>query len=161
MEKQVFQTIINILKTRDISYTLFEHEPVYTMDQAREVCGNLPEQDVKVLFARTYSTKKYFGYCLIVWTGNKQVDFQKVSETLGAKKVKLATPEEVKNNLGIEIGALSPFGYDGSYPVVLESSLLNQTELFINPGDHRKTIKLNPQALRSIIEETSSDFYLL
>lgn len=161
MEKQVFQTIVDSLLARGINYTLLEHEPVYTMDQAHEVCGNLPEQGVKVLFARAYKTKKDFSYCLIVSTGNKQVDFQQVSDALGAKRVKLATPEEVKNNLGIEIGALSPFGYSGSYPVVLDSTLLEQTELFINPGDHGKTIKLSPQSLRSAIEETASRLHIL
>lgn len=161
MEKTVFQTIIDDLSTKGISYTLLEHEPVYTMEQAREVCGNLPEQGVKVLFAKAYKSKKTFDYFLIVWTGNKQVDFQQMADSLGVKKTKLATPEEVKTELGIEIGALSPFGYRGNYPVVFDEALLKQKELFINPGVHDKTIKLSPHDLRAIVEQSAPSLYLL
>ena len=161
MEKTVFGTIADYLLARDITYKLLEHEPVYTMEQAAEVCGNLPEQGVKVLFARAYKTKKDFSYCLIVWTGNKRVDFQLVASALQAKSIKLATPVEVKENLGIEIGALSPFGYGGSYPVVLDKALLEQEELFINPGEHNKTIKLTPEDLQLAIESSAASFHLI
>ena len=161
MKKTVFQTVIDNLSEAGTAYTLLEHEPVYTMEQAREVCGNLPEQGVKVLFAKAYKSKKAFEYFLIVWTGNKQVDFQQIAGSLGVKKTKLASPEEVKAELGIEIGALSPFGYRGSYPVAFDKVLLEQQELFINPGVHDKTIKINPNDLREMIEQSASVLHLL
>jgi Ala-tRNA(Pro) deacylase len=161
MKKTVFQTIIDDLSKAGIAYALLEHEPVYTMEQAREICGNLPEQGVKTLFAKAYKSKKAFDYFLIVWTGNKQVDFQQMADSLGVKKTKLATPEEVKTELGIEIGALSPFGYQGNYPVVFDKVLLEQEEIFINPGVHDKTIKLRSNDLRAIVEQSTSSLHLL
>lgn len=161
MENQVFQTIIDSLLACSITYELLEHEPVYTMEQAREVCGNLPEQGVKVLFVRLYKSKKDFSYCLIVWTGNKKVDFKQIANSLGVKKIKLASPEEVRLNLGVEIGALSPFGYGNNYPIIFDSALLKQSELFINPGVHNKTIKLNPQDLRVAVKQSASSLHSL
>jgi len=162
MKKTVFQAIIDSLLEAGIAYTLLKHEPVCTMEQARDVCGNLPEQGVKTLFAKAYKSKKAFtNYLLIVWTGNKQVNFQQIADALGVKKVKLASPEEVKEELGIEIGAVSPFGYEGNYPVVFDKALLEQQELFINPGVHDRTIKLNPNDLQGMIEQSASVLHLL
>lgn len=157
----VFQTIIDGLVAQGIAYSVLEHEPVYTMDMAQEACGNEPEEGVKVLFARAYTTKKQYGYCLVVWTGNKKVDFEQIAESLGVKRVKLASPEEVQTELGIEIGALSPFGYQGSYPVVMDNALLQQQNLYINPGVHDKTIKMKPDALRASVEENASEFHVV
>lgn len=161
MSKSVFQTVIDSLIAQSIAHSVMEHQPVYTMQEAQEVCGNLPEEGVKVLFARAYTSKKSYSHILIVWTGNKQVDFEQIAQNLGVKKVKLANPEEVNEQLGVEIGALSPFGYSGSYPVILDSDLLNQNEVYINPGVHNKTIKMKPGALRSGIESTASVVHIL
>lgn len=65
MQNMVFPHIIDTLLKKQITYTIFDHKPVYTMEQACEVCGNLPEQNVKVLFARTCESKGDFGYCLV------------------------------------------------------------------------------------------------
>lgn len=157
----VFSNVVDALIALGISYRLFEHEPVYTMEEANEVCGNLPEQGVKVLFAKIYKTKSDFNFCLIVWTGNKKVDFGQIEKLFGAKKVKLASPEEVKSQLGIEIGALSPFGYNFDYPVVLDKDLLNQSDLFINPGLHDKTIGLRASDLQTIVTSSATVLHLL
>lgn len=151
----VFQAIVDKLQVEGLSFTVIEHEPVYTMEQACEVCGNSPEEGVKVLFARMYKSKKEYEYCLVVWTGNKPVDFKQIANLLEAKKIKLASPEEVKSNLGIEIGALSPFGYSGAYPVVFDSNLLQQEILFINAGVHNRTIKLASKDLRLLMEQSA------
>lgn len=65
MKETVFQTIIDKLSSAGITYALIEHEPVYTMEQAREACGNLPEQGVKTLFAKAYRSKKNFDYFIL------------------------------------------------------------------------------------------------
>jgi prolyl-tRNA editing enzyme YbaK/EbsC (Cys-tRNA(Pro) deacylase) len=96
-----------------------------------------------------------------VWTGNKKVEFSKIEETLEVKRVKLASPKEVQTNLGVEIGALAPFGYQYSYPVVVDSDLYKQAELFINPGVHDKTIKLLPQDLHTVIEKSAQSLHIL
>jgi prolyl-tRNA editing enzyme YbaK/EbsC (Cys-tRNA(Pro) deacylase) len=157
----IFDTISAGLIARGIAYSVIEHEPVYTMEEAQEASGGEPEQGVKVLFIRTYRSKSDFYHCLVVWTGNKPVDFQRIATVLGAKKTKLASADEVLENLGIEIGALTPFGYERSFPVIFDNSLLNQAILYINPGVHDKTIKMNPNDLLEATKSSASTFHLL
>lgn len=157
MTDQVFQNITSILKRYKIDFKLIEHAPVYTMQQAQEAIGSSPEQEVKVLFVKAYETKSKFEYCLIVCTGDKKVDFTEITQILKRKKVKMATPEEIKDTLGIEIGSLSPFGYSTQFPTVIDKNLLEQTSLFINPGAHDKTIIIDAKKMFSLMEELNKD----
>lgn len=147
----VSERVREILDNSQVDYDVLEHEPVYDMEQAALVCGHEPESGVKVLFVE-YPGDIKVRYALVVWTGNSRVDFKEVGKRLGTNKIKLAAPESVYSVLGIEIGALSPFGYEGDYPVVLDRDLLNNEHLYINPGVHNKTIKLKSEDLLKILE---------
>ena len=152
----IFKNILQILEKSDISYKLIEHEPVFTMEQATEVCNHKPEQGVKTLLTKLYITKRQFEYWLIIWQGNEQIPFAEICSKLDFKRNRLAQPEEVIDTLGIEIGALAPFGYDNEYPVIFDKRLLEQEQVFINAGVHDKTIALAPEDLLQLVTEHSA-----
>lgn len=102
-----------------------------------------------------------YDFCLIVWTGNKKVDFLKVAEALNVKKISMATPEEVLEELEIKIGALSPFGYSKKFVTIVDEDLFNQQDLYINPGVHDKTIKLSSVDLMKLVEMSASEMVLV
>ena len=116
--EHVYGKIISLLEEYGVNYEEYAHKPLFTMEETDEVYEGIPEQQVKVIFAREYVTKKVYDFCLIVWTGNKKIDFLKVAESLNVKKVSMATPEEVLEELEIKIGALSPFGYSKKFVVI-------------------------------------------
>lgn len=152
----IFENILQILEKSDIPYKLIEHEPVFTMEQAAEICNHKPEQGVKTLLTKLYTTKRQFEYWLIVWQGKEQIPFTELCSKLDLKKSKLAQPEEVTDTLGIEIGALAPFGYDNEYPVIFDNRLLEQEQVYINAGVHSKTIALAPEDLLKTVTASSS-----
>ncbi len=157
----VYQNVIEILRKDNISYELIEHEPVYTMEQAQHVVGGLMAEEVKVLLVRVYKSKKTFEHFLFIWSGDRKVDFKKIVGKISAKRIKLASPEEVKSTLGIDIGALTPFGYETSYPTVLDSTLLKQSKLHLNPGVHDKTIILHPNSLMRLLKRYATVLYVM
>lgn len=148
------------LETRRIPHRWIEHEPVYTMDQAAEVCGHAPEQGVKVLMAIAEKDGQSEPV-LIVWTGNKKVNFKSIAMQAGVTKVSMASPAAVKETLGIEIGALTPFGYERSLPVYFHAQLLAQPKLYINPGVHNATVELGSNDLHHLIEEWSGQVIMM
>lgn len=152
----IFENILQILEKSDTSYKLIKHEPVFTMEQAAQVCNHLPEQGVKTLLIKIYTTKRQFEYWLIVWQGNEQIPFVEICSKLDFKKSKLAQPQEVVDTLGIEIGALAPFGYENEYSVIFDKRLLEQEQVFINAGVHDKTIALAPDDLFRLISDLSA-----
>lgn len=142
-------------------YEEYSHKPLFTMEETDEVYEGIPEQQVKVIFVREYKTKSVYDFCLIVWTGNKKVDFLKVAEALNVKKISMATPKEVLEELEIKIWALSPFGYSKKFVVIVDKDLFNQQDLYINPGVHDKTIKLSSGDLAKLVEMSASEMVLI
>ena len=73
--EHVYGKIISLLEEYGVNYEEYVHKPLFTMEETDEVYEGVPEQQVKVIFEREYKTKSVYGFCLIVWTGNKKVDF--------------------------------------------------------------------------------------
>lgn len=153
----ILENILQILEKSDISYKLIEHEPVFTMEHAAQVCNHLPNQGVKTLLVKLYTTKRQFEYWLVVWQGDKQIPFADICIKLDFKKSKLAQSEEVLDTLGIEVGALAPLGYENEYSVIFDKRLLEQEQVFINAGVHEKTIALAPDDLLQLITDHSAE----
>jgi prolyl-tRNA editing enzyme YbaK/EbsC (Cys-tRNA(Pro) deacylase) len=156
MEQQgeiIRNRIVDLFTDLKIPYELMHHEPVYNMEDVARVFGpdhNLGE-DVKALLVRVYSTKHEYTFALAVWRGDRRMDWDNLAEICGAKKVKMAGPDEVKAVLGIEVGALTPLGYDKRLPVVFDTEITGFSDSYINPGIHNETIKLASGDLKKAV----------
>ncbi len=151
----IFKNVQNLLKEKSISHEVLEHEPVFTMQQAAEVCEHSPEQGVKTLLIKLYQTKRQFEYWLVVWQGDEMIPLNVITKQLSYKKWKLVQPEEVLAELSIEIGALAPLGYERQYPVIFDQQLLEQKQVFINAGVHNRTIRLSPIDMFRVLQDVS------
>jgi Ala-tRNA(Pro) deacylase len=151
------QNILNILFESEIPYKLTVHEPVFSMEQAASVCNTFIKEGVKSLLIKTYKTKSIFDMTLVVWRGDRLVDQSLIAKTLNCKKAKMATPEEVKGFLGIEVGSLTSFGYTKNIPVIFDVSILENSKVFINPGKNTETIELSPLDLQKAISTWSNN----
>ncbi len=138
----VQESVVGILQRENIHFEVFHHEPVYTMEQAALVSGHKPEEGIKTLLIRTYKTKSAYDFALVVWRGDRQVNWSRVSDGLRIKKVSMASEEEVEQILGIKIGALTPFGYIQKLPVIFDKAILENITAYINPGRHDETLQL-------------------
>ena len=114
-------------------------KPVKTVEQAVKATGSRPEQIIKSLL---FISKKE-GSVLIIVNGKSKVDLNKLERMFG--KVRLATPEEVKQITGFEVGAVPPVGIKVKtivYPTVLENE-------FVIGGGGRidRLSELNPEKI--------------
>ncbi|EKE06157.1 MAG: YbaK/prolyl-tRNA synthetase associated region [uncultured bacterium] len=132
-----YEEIIRQLANHSIKYEVLEHEPVYTSEQAAKVRGLSLQQGAKSLLLKADNK-----FILIVLPGDKKLNSKKLKKMLGIKNLRFATPEEVKEIMGCEIGACYPIGtIIGIKPLV--DTLLSQNEIIsFNPGVHNKSIKI-------------------
>ena len=81
-----------------------------------EVCGFLkinPEQTVKTLF---YGTDD--GYVAVLIRGDDQVNEIKLGNLMRSKRLYLAPPEEIHQELGLPVGYVGPVGLDKRIKVI-------------------------------------------
>lgn len=116
-------------------------KPVKTVEQAVKATGSRPEQIIKSLL---FISEKE-GPILVIVDGESKVDLNKLEKMFG--KVRLATPEEVKQITGFEVGALPPVGI--KVKTIVDRKVLENEFVIGGGGRIDRLSKLNP---RKIVE---------
>lgn len=132
-----YEKITQLLQEQGIAFEKIEHEPVYTSEQAAAVRGISLDAGAKSLL---FKTKQ--GFVLAVLPGSKRVDSKKLKKILHAKDIRFATPEEVKEHMGCEIGSCYPLGVIAGLRTLVDESLGQNTVISFNPGRHDMSFKI-------------------
>lgn len=139
-EDSVYQNIVELLKNSGADWEEFTHEPVYTSEQAATLLNHPEDQGTKTL---ALVDKKKKNLLVVTVAGNERVDLKAISDISGLKRLSFCDEEVVTNRLGVLRGALAPFGYQQQdVPIFLSKSLLNMENVYINPGQNDRTIRI-------------------
>jgi Ala-tRNA(Pro) deacylase len=151
----VFENIKEILEKRGISYSVFEHEPVYTSRQAAIVRGAELKTGVKAMVLKTGEGR----FVLVLVPADKRVDIGKIKELEKTKKVELASPEEVLGATGCQVGSVPPFGFRKKLKTYFEEAILENECINFNAGEHTKSIGMRSKDLADIIKSEDFKFF--
>lgn len=102
-EQKVYDTLENL----KIDYKRYEHPPVFTVDEAKKYWEDIGGVHSKNLFLRNNKGNRHY---LVVLEETKQADLKGLSDKLGAGKLSFASERRLMEHLGLETGAVSPFG---------------------------------------------------
>jgi Ala-tRNA(Pro) deacylase len=135
------------IRTRTVS-----HPPVFTVEEAKQLRGELPGGHVKNLFLRN----KKGAMWLVVAEEDRRIDLKALGEQLGAGKVSFGSPDRLMQHLGVVPGAVTPFGLindrDSQVQVVIDKALLAQDPLNVHPLTNEMTTAIAPTDLLAFIE---------
>jgi len=123
-----------------IPHRLFTHPgPVHSLEQAADERGQTPEQVVRSLLFRLEEGR----YLMVLAAGPGQVSWAALRGHLGVKRLTTADRDEVQSVTGYPIGAVAPFGLSTPMPVLIDSSVAEQTEVSIGSGVRGTTVILS------------------
>ncbi len=129
-----------------------EHPPVFTVEEAKALRGELPGAHIKNLFLRN----KKGAMWLVVALEDRDVDLKRLGETLGAGRFSFGSAERLMRYLGVVPGAVTPFGIlndrDGAVQVVLDRGLMAHETVNCHPLVNTMTTALSPEALLRFLE---------
>ncbi len=114
-------------------------KPVKTVEQAVKATGSRPRQIIKSLL---FISEKE-GPILVIVDGESKVDLNKLAKIFG--KVRLATPEEVKQITGFEVGAVPPVGV--KVKTIVDPKVLENKFVIGGGGRIDRLSKLNPEKI--------------
>ncbi|MEM0120981.1 MAG: YbaK/EbsC family protein [Thermoprotei archaeon] len=83
---------------------------------------------------------------VVVLSGDKKVDLQKLCGTLGLN-LRLATPEEVFSRTGYMVGGVPPFPHRSGVRVVVDSSVLRFPIVWAAAGDNNSLMQISTAEL--------------
>jgi len=131
----VCEQITNLLDSNGIKYQSLEHEPTKTCADAARIRGTSPSQGAKALVC--IADKKPI---LIVLPCSRKLDVKLFKRECKVKDLRFATPDEVKQITGLEIGSIPPLGSLFNLITHLDLTLASQKQIAFNAGDIRRSI---------------------
>ena len=113
-------------------------KPVKTVEQAVRATGSEPKQIIKSLLFISEEEP-----VLVIVDGESKVDLNKLAKIFG--KVRFATPEEVKQITGFEVGAVPPVGAE--VKTIVDPKVLENEFVIGGGGRIDRLSKLNPEKI--------------
>ena len=98
------QQLFDHLAQLGIAQRTVEHPPVFTVEQAKALRGDLPGHHVKNLFLRNKKEEMW----LVVASEDRLVDLKRLGEVLGAGRLSFGSAERLRRHLGVEPGSVTP-----------------------------------------------------
>ena len=135
-------------ETLGIQPTYQEHEPVKTSALAAAARGFELRQGIKALLF----TNGADAWVVVDLPADRKADLKKVAEHLGWSKrsIRMATPEEVLEMTGCEIGSVPPFGHKTEVPVLVDQGVYENEESGFNIGLLTQSVKVQTRDMRAV-----------
>jgi len=148
------QQLFDRLARLGIAHTTVEHEPVFTVEQAKAHRGVLPGHHIKNLFLRNKKEEMW----LVVALEDRAIDLKQLGERLGAGRLSFGSPERLRTWLGVEPGSVTPLSTinDTGHKVtlVLDSALRDGGPVNVHPLTNTMTSAIELPDLLRFFEAT-------
>jgi Ala-tRNA(Pro) deacylase len=133
------------------------HAAVFTVEEARDVRGDLPGGHCKSLFLKDKKSQLW----LAVVDEDRRVDMKELATRIGAARLSFGSETLLYEVLGITPGSVTPFALmndtEKRVAVVLDEDMLTISPLHYHPLDNRATTAIAPDDLVAFIRATGHE----
>jgi Ala-tRNA(Pro) deacylase len=128
------ETLLAYLDGLGIAHKTVTHPPVFTVEQAKALRGQINGAHTKNLFLRDKKNELY----LVVALESAQIDLKSLHRLLGANgRFSFGAANLLREVWGVEPGSVTPFGAindaDGRVTVVLDADMMEHDTLNYHP----------------------------
>ncbi len=128
-----------------------DHAPVFTVEEARALRGEIPGGHSKNLFLKDEKGSIWLIVCL----EEARIDLKAAPARIGSKRLTFGKPDLLMEVLGVEPGSVTPFGLinDGAVRtnVILDQPMMDQELLNYHPLRNDATITIRTADLVTFI----------
>jgi len=144
MPSEKEQKVYEVLESLEVSYVRHEHPPVFTVEEAEKHWEGITGAHCKNLFLRNKKGNRHY---LVVLESTKRADLKALEKQLGEDRLSFASPERLMRYLGLDTGAVSPFGLlndsQKEVQVIIDQDLQEAETINFHPNVNTATIGLS------------------
>ena len=137
-----------------IAHRTVEHPPIFTVEEAKALRGNLPGHHIKNLFLRNKKEEMW----LVVALEDRAIDLKRLGEVLGAGRLSFGSADRLKRYLGVEPGSVTPLSLVNdearAVRLVLDRGVADGRPVNAHPLVNTMTTALAPADLLRFFEAT-------
>ncbi len=146
--------LLHQLKKMGIATKMYEHEPLFTVEQADKWEASIPGGHIKNLFLKDDRGK----FWLLVADAHAKIELKKVAQLIKAPKLRFADANLLMEYLGVLPGSVTPFALINdthhAVQVILDSDLLTYDVINAHPLQNDATISINQNDFKKFLEYT-------
>jgi Ala-tRNA(Pro) deacylase len=148
MGEEESRRLLELFERESVEYRLFEHEPVYTSEQASRVRGVELQSGVKAMLLKTQEGR----YVLADIAADRKIDFKVIERNiLKSKHVRFATRDEVLEVTRCEPGSVHPIGWLFGVDSYLDTSVLENERVNFNIGMLTRSVQIRRDDLVRVL----------
>ncbi len=144
-----------------IRHVTHEHPPLFTVQQSKELRGDLPGAHCKNLFLRDKKGRMW----LVVTFEDRPVDLKTLGARVGGVRLSFGSAERLMRTLGITPGAVTPFALindrEHLVTVILDREMMQADLLNYHPLSNAMTTTIAPTDLLAFIRDCGHEPVLM
>lgn len=131
-------------------FLIFQHNnKIRSLEQAAQERGQSPDQIVRSILFRINQG----SFLMVLMPGEKQISWRALRTYLGVRRLTTASPAEVQQITGYEIGAVSPFGLPGPLRILADPAIFTQTVISLGSGQKGYALILESKLIKEMISD--------
>ncbi|QQG37341.1 MAG: prolyl-tRNA synthetase associated domain-containing protein [Micavibrio aeruginosavorus] len=150
-----------ILADLGISYVLYHHRPVFTVEESLDIERGMPGAHCRNLFVRD----KKGAMFLVVARNETAIDLKKLADMLSCGRLSFGSPDRLWAYLGVRPGSVCPFAIVNDRArqvrIVLDRSMMDYETVNYHPMENHMTIGLSPRDLLTYIRHADHEPQIL
>lgn len=131
--------LFGLLESLGIESRTHEHPAVFTVEQSRAHWDGIDAAHTKNLLLKDAAG----SFWLVVLPAEAVLDLKSLPDRIGSKRLRFASPDDLRRLLGVESGAVSAFALlnDAGHEVhlVLDRRLADAPRIALHPLDNSRT----------------------
>jgi Ala-tRNA(Pro) deacylase len=149
------ETLFGFLQRLGITTGTVSHPPLFTVAESQALRGQIAGGHTKNLFLKDKKGRLF----LVVVSEDARVDLKRLHTRIGASgRLSFGSAEEMRRHLGVEPGAVTPFGLmhdgTGAVTVVLDASMMTNERLNFHPLVNTMTTTIKRDDLVAFLAAT-------
>ncbi|MEM3443092.1 MAG: YbaK/EbsC family protein [Candidatus Bathyarchaeia archaeon] len=148
------ESLREYLKKAGVNAKFFRFEEhTMTVDAAASRLGISHEKIIKSILFITDSNEPV----LSIVTGDKRVDEKKLALVCGAKDVRRASPDEVREFTGYVVGAVPPVGHKKSVRTFIDGKVMTFDKVIGGGGEINTLMEISPLDIKRLTNAKVDD----
>lgn len=140
-----------------IETTTREHPPLFTVEQSRELRGEIPGAHCKNLFLKDKKGRIF----LLVTEETTPIDMKGLHRLLGSARLSFGKPDLLEQVLGVTPGSVTPFAVindtERRVSVVLDERLMWHDMLNFHPLENTATTAITNEGLLIFLKDSGHE----
>jgi Cys-tRNA(Pro) deacylase len=94
---------------------------------------------------------------LAIVTGDKKISEKKLAMACGAKRIRIATPDEVKKLTGYDVGGVPPVGHKVSIRTFIDKKVMSLDKVIGGGGEINVVLEISPAEIKNLTNAEVKD----